>query len=76
MPATHGTGSRRERRHAMPLTDLEGVLAIEPARGMRVRTRALSEFERDIRQLYLQMLDEPVPPHLLAILRMGLAARS
>ena len=53
----------------------------EPARAsavfqMRGRTRVprlISEFESDIRQLYLGMLDEPVPPRLIGILRAGMA---
>jgi hypothetical protein len=37
------------------------------------RPRFVSEFETDLRQLYLRMMDEPVPARLLGILRAGLA---
>jgi hypothetical protein len=57
--------------------ELESGLAVEPAQEI-VRTHArrppfVSEFEDDIRQLYLQMMDEPVPARLLGILRAGLS---
>lgn len=45
------------------------------SRGFRARTRPpriVSEFESEIRQLYLRMMDEPVPPRLIGILRSGL----
>jgi hypothetical protein len=34
-----------------------------------------SEFESEIRQLYLRMMDEPVPPRMIGILRAGLTGR-
>jgi hypothetical protein len=41
--------------------------------GARARPpRYVSEFESDIRQLYLRMMDEPVPPRMIGILRAGL----
>ncbi|WP_162917497.1 hypothetical protein [Dongia deserti] len=59
----------------MGLMQREGGPPMAPLRG-RTRARAgpriLSEFELEIRQLYLQMMDEPVPPRLLDILRTGL----
>lgn len=43
--------------------------------GIRPRPprRIISEFENDIRQLYVRMIDEPIPPRMLEILRAGLA---
>ena len=41
--------------------------------GARARPpRFVSEFESEIRQLYLRMMDEPVPPRMIGILRAGL----
>ena len=41
--------------------------------GARARPpRFVAEFESDIRQLYLRMMDEPVPPRMIGILRAGL----
>ena len=61
-------------------SDLQiGRAAEPPSTAGRVRPRRsyfISEFESDIRQLYSQMLDEPVPPRLLDILRGALAAKS
>lgn len=34
--------------------------------------RFVSEFETEIRQLYLRMMEEPVPPRMIGILRAGL----
>lgn len=34
--------------------------------------RRVSEFEKEIRQLYLGTIDEPIPPRLMAVLRAGL----
>jgi hypothetical protein len=50
-----------------------------PQKGLRERSRPyrpVSAFEIEIRQMYAQMLDEPVPPRLLGILRAALAAKS
>jgi len=62
----------------MALTDTERVLAAEPqAQVARIRhrpVRFVSEFETEIGRLYLRMMDEPVPPRLLGILRTGLTA--
>lgn len=60
----------------MGLSDHNGEPAVMPALE-KVRTRArpprfVSEFESDIRQLYLRMMDEPIPPRLIGILRAGL----
>jgi hypothetical protein len=61
-------------------SDLQiGEAAEVPRKVARSRSRpylAISAFEIEIRQLYLQMLDEPVPPRLLGILRAALAAKS
>lgn len=61
----------------MGLTDLEGGPALKPPpRVVRAgRPRIIAEFESEIRQLYGQMLHEPVPPRLLGILRAGLARK-
>jgi hypothetical protein len=42
--------------------------------GMRPRPpgRFVSEFENEIRQLYVRMIDEPVPPRMIAVVRAGL----
>lgn len=60
----------------MELIDHNGESAAMPALE-KVRTRArpprfVLEFESDIRQLYLRMMDEPIPPRLIGILRAGL----
>jgi hypothetical protein len=60
----------------MGLIDHNGGLAVMPAleevRSRAGPSRLVSEFESDIRQLYLRMMDEPVPPRLIGILRAGL----
>jgi hypothetical protein len=60
----------------MGLIDHSGGLAVMPAlKKVAARTRPprlVSEFEGEIRQLYLRMMDEPVPPRLIGILRAGL----
>ena len=51
--------------------------SMSASKGFRARTRPpriVSEFESEIRQLYLRMMDEPVPPRLIGILRSGLPA--
>jgi hypothetical protein len=61
----------------MGLIELESGPAAEPSQQIAHtharRPRFVSEFEDDIRQLYLQMMDEPVPARLLGILRAGLS---
>ena len=61
----------------MGLIEQGSGLAVMPALekvGIRARPpRFVSEFENDIRQLYLRMMDEPVPPRLIGILRAGLS---
>jgi hypothetical protein len=61
----------------MELIDHDGGSALVPTlqtAGARARPpRFVSEFESDIRQLYLRMMDEPVPPRLIGILRAGMA---
>jgi hypothetical protein len=59
----------------MELVDHSGgsVMPAVEKISTRVRSsRVVSEFESDIRQLYLRMMDEPVPPRLIGILRAGL----
>jgi hypothetical protein len=60
----------------MGLIDQSAGSALMPALenvGARARRlRFVSEFESDIRQLYLRMMDEPVPPRMIGILRAGL----
>ena len=43
--------------------------------GIRPRPsrRLVSEFENEIRQLYMRTIDEPIPPRLIDVLRAGLA---
>lgn len=56
----------------MRLTDLRNSSVVAPPRmprGRARRTRLVSEFEGQIRQLYRGVMDEPVPSHLLAIVR-------
>ena len=36
--------------------------------------RIVSEFENEIRQLYVRMIDEPVPSRMIDVLRAGLAS--
>lgn len=36
--------------------------------------RHVSGLEKEIRQLYLTTIDEPIPPRLMAVLRAGLAS--
>ena len=42
--------------------------------GPRPCRRFVSEFENEIRQLYLRTIDEPIPPRLIDVLRAGLAS--
>ena len=62
----------------MGLIDRNDGSALLPAMGS-VGARAqppryvVSEFESEIRQLYVRMIDEPIPPRLIGILRAGLA---
>lgn len=62
----------------MGLFNHDGRLATKPTMtkaGLRPRPprRFVSEFENDIRQLYVRMIDEPVPSRLMDVLRAGLA---
>ncbi|HJR22223.1 MAG TPA: hypothetical protein VJ822_11420 [Dongiaceae bacterium] len=45
--------------------------------GIRPRPprRFVSEFENEIRQLYVRMIDEPIPSRMIEILRAGLVGR-
>jgi hypothetical protein len=61
----------------MGFIDRESRPAAAPAMmkvGIRPRPpgRVVSEFENDIRQLYVRMIDEPIPPRMIAVLRAGL----
>lgn len=61
----------------MRLFDREGEPGAIPAQvgiGIRPRPprRFVSEFEREIRRLYVRMIDEPIPPRLIGVLRAGL----
>ena len=59
----------------MRLHDREGEPGAIPAQvgiGIRAPRRFVSEFEREIRQLYVRMIDEPIPPRLIDVLRAGL----
>jgi hypothetical protein len=60
----------------MGLIDHNAGSALMPAvKNVSARARPprfVSEFETDIRQLYLRMMDEPVPPRLIGILRASL----
>lgn len=61
----------------MELIDREGRSAAVrtlASAGIRPRPpRYVSELEREIRQLYVRMIDEPIPPRFIGILRAGLA---
>jgi hypothetical protein len=52
------------------------VPALENVGAQARRPRFVSEFESDIRQLYLRMMNEPVPPRMIGILRAGLTGKS
>jgi hypothetical protein len=58
----------------MGLTDIDAGQAMEPPRQVaRGRPpRFVSELETVIGQLYLRIMDEPVPARLIGILRAGL----
>lgn len=62
----------------MGFTDLESEPAVKPPPRMARpgRPRAIAEFEGEVRQLYRQMLDQPVPPRLLGILRAALGPKA
>jgi hypothetical protein len=61
----------------MELINRVGRSAAVPAlasAGIRPRPpRYVSELEGEIRQLYVRMIDEPIPSRLIGILRAGLA---
>ena len=43
------------------------------ARRSRPPRRFVAEFETEIRQLYVRIIDEPIPPRMIDVLRAGLA---
>jgi hypothetical protein len=62
----------------MGLINREMRSAVAPImRGVSTRPRPprrfVSEFENEIRQLYVRIIDEPIPPRLMDVLRAGLA---
>jgi hypothetical protein len=59
----------------MGLIDRNGTPAAAPNSRLRPRPprRFASEFEREIRQLYMRTIDEPIPLRMIEILRAGLA---
>lgn len=62
----------------MGLMDATSGRSLEsPHRSLRrrVRVRVEPEFEAEIRQLYSQIMDNPVPPHLLQIVRAAIGAK-
>lgn len=63
----------------MGLVDLKGGAAADaPLPAVPVRKRVpcfATEFEAEIRRLHLRMMDDPVPPRLLGILRAALPAK-
>src|SRR5262245_19527914 len=80
IPETHGNRepAGQDGRCAMGLLDPESGSAVAPTlASVRVRTRPprrfVSEFENEIRQLYVRMIDEPIPPRLIGVLRAGLS---
>lgn len=64
----------------MGFVDLESGIAAEPPPRTVLRrsrpSRLASEFEFEVRQLYMRIMDEPVPPRLLEILHAALPSRS
>jgi hypothetical protein len=62
----------------MGLMDAKSGRSLEPphhSMRRRARARVESEFEAEIRQLYSQIMDNPVPPHLLRIVRAAVGAK-
>lgn len=64
----------------MGFPDHESRPAVAPTMmkvGIRPRPprRFVSEFENEIRQLYVRMIDEPIPSRMIEILRAGLVGR-
>jgi hypothetical protein len=60
----------------MGLTDLETGSGVLPPKIARIRSRPpfiAAEFEAEISQLYLRLMEEPVPPRLLTIVRAAMA---
>lgn len=58
----------------MKLLNTRGASAARAANSY-VRSqlaRSVSEFENDIRKLYLRTIDEPIPSRLMDVLRAGL----
>jgi hypothetical protein len=52
--------------------DGSAVMPVLKTVGRARPPRFVSDFESEIRQLYLRMMDEPVPPRMIGILRAGL----
>lgn len=61
-------GLMNRERSAAAVSIVSGV-------GIRPRPprRFVSEFESEIRELYSGMMEEPIPPRLIGILRAGLS---
>jgi hypothetical protein len=60
----------------MGLTDLDTGSGVVPPKIARVRPRSpfiAAEFEAEIGRLYLRLMEEPVPPRLLTIVRAAMA---
>lgn len=62
----------------MGLIDCESRSAAVPtlmSDGIRPRPprRFVSEFESEVRQLYVRIIDEPIPARMIDVLRAGLA---
>lgn len=60
----------------MGLTDVDSMSGVLPPKIARTRPRPpfiAAEFEAEIRNLYLRLMDEPVPPRLLTIVRAAIA---
>jgi hypothetical protein len=61
----------------MGLVNRESTSAVAPtlaSAGIRPRPpRHVSEFESEIQRLYVRMIDDPIPPRLIDVLRAGLA---
>lgn len=59
----------------MGLIDRNGAPAAAPDSRILPRPprRFISEFEAEIRQLYVRMIDEPIPTRMIEVLRAGMA---
>ena len=56
----------------MGLTVVEGGAALEPPRRRSRASGNILKLETDIAQLYMRMMDEPIPGRLLEVLRTAL----